>query len=394
MRFAKLIGMVSLRLAAGFFAVAAVHGAAVDCGENAQMLTLKSVSDSPDPFDPAVQTCRIDAAYEYLSFGRDIQTRLLTVRHVLRDSAEIMSAGGSVVRVLNAEAPASHQSLFQRLALTLSRTWDGRDSGGALVPAGEYSYSVRGELAMIIRIEVPRPGKPPIIVEHAMVIARSGAMGGTISVAFDRTPPVISELMPADKSFVREKLPLISAKLSDPAAPGETSSGVDASTLAVKLDGAAIAPQSAGAGGFSYLPESELSEGRHAVEATVRDVAGNEGRAAWEFTVDTVAPTVFAMKPEEGSVTNLRRPELSASFSDATSGVDVASVSVMLDGAKLALGDGELSADGFRTMPGEPLSEGPHALTVILRDRAGNETVRHSQFRVDASGPAKRRGVC
>ena len=89
-----------------------------------------------------------------------------------------------------------------------------------------------------------------------------------------------------------------------------------------------------------------------------------------------------------------RRPELSASFSDATSGVDVASVSVMLDGAKLALGDGELSADGFRTMPGEPLSEGPHALTVILRDRAGNETVRHSQFRVDASGPAKRRGVC
>ena len=75
------------------------------------------------------------------------------------------------------------------------------------------------------------------------------------------------------------------------------------------------------------------------------------------------------------------------SFSDATSGVDVATVALLLDGQSVI--DACAFAETSASCTSPPLASGPHLLAVSLRDRAGNAAAVERSFAltVDLDAP-------
>ena len=113
-----------------------------------------------------------------------------------------------------------------------------------------------------------------------------GATGtGTVKITVaDKTVPVITNLTPANDSETENKSPEISAVIADPI------SGIDSSTIELKLDGTAVAHTYDGNTGKVSFLASELTEAEHNITLTVKDKSGNESSASWSFTV--VAPAV------------------------------------------------------------------------------------------------------
>ena len=86
---------------------------------------------------------------------------------------------------------------------------------------------------------------------------------------------------------------------------------------------------------------------------------------------DTTPPTVTLVEPAEPRIVNVARPQIVASFSDEGSGVDPASVELVVDGVDRT-GEATVSAAGLELTPAENLEEGTHTLSLSLRDSAGN----------------------
>ncbi len=182
-------------------------------------------------------------------------------------------------------------------------------------------------------------------------------------VKLDVAAPVVTIVAPPAGGFVTSALPAIEATYTDDL------SGVDLTTVRLLLDGADVtAGAQVGPGGVRFTPTTPLAEGQHAVEARAADVAGNLGTATATFTVDTAGPTVAITAPP-AQVVGDETPAITVTYSDATSGVDPATLVVRLDGNPLAgcaVGPGQASCEP------PPLTEGIHTVTAAVRDRAGN----------------------
>lgn len=100
------------------------------------------------------------------------------------------------------------------------------------------------------------------------------------AIAFETSPAVAPRIVPAS--------PAPGAVVDDPApvirASFELADGAKLSQASLKLDGAAVQPDSADDGGVTFSPSS-LSDGIHWVSVTVLDSSGLETRASWSFTV-------------------------------------------------------------------------------------------------------------
>ena len=95
----------------------------------------------------------------------------------------------------------------------------------------------------------------------------------------DVVPPVISQVTPADGERVGERQRTrISARLSD------ASSGIDASSVQLKVDGLDVTKNTRVTADEVRYRE-ELGRGRHNAELVVRDRAGNTARTTWSFHV-------------------------------------------------------------------------------------------------------------
>jgi hypothetical protein len=200
--------------------------------------------------------------------------------------------------------------------------------------------------------------------------------GATLTFAeLDATPPTISGLTPAAGSLLANASPAISALFADDL------SGVDPASVRLLLDtvdrtgGAQVS-----AGAVSLALSSPLEEGAHAVALSLHDRAGNAAQASWGFVVDTVAPVVQITAPP-ATVTGTAQPPIAMSYSDATSGVDAATLHVVLDGADITAAC-QVGAAAATCAPPQPLAAGPHSLNVTLRDRAGNAGGASSSFTV------------
>src|SRR3989442_1061041 len=105
-----------------------------------------------------------------------------------------------------------------------------------------------------------------------------------------------------------------------------------------------------------------MSEGTHTLTATAANAAGTSPSSApVSITVDTQPPTIGNPSPAAGSTITIATPVISASWSDATSGVNTSSAVILLDGATVS--GASLSASGFSF--GSPtLSNGAHNVSV------------------------------
>src|SRR5260370_31772707 len=87
--------------------------------------------------------------------------------------------------------------------------------------------------------------------------------------------------------------------------------------------------------------------------------------------LDVTPPVVSALTPPNGSLLANALPTISASYTDDLSGVDPASVRLLLDGIERT-GAAQVAATGISFAPASALGQGSHAVVLTLHDRAGN----------------------
>lgn len=194
------------------------------------------------------------------------------------------------------------------------------------------------------------------------------ALSWTFSAAqppADATPPAISGLLPAAAAeFAADALPEMAASFSD------QGSGIDPASLEVELDGVPVTGQVIGsASGFTFTPTRMLTEGLHRLVVRVADRAGNRSTAQVEFTTRS-APTIAFVEPTALFLPAGAPVVVSATLSDIGSGIDPASVRLLIDGLDMSTA-AEITASGLR-YSGTP-DETAHSVVITARDRAGNQ---------------------
>lgn len=140
--------------------------------------------------------------------------------------------------------------------------------------------------------------------------------------------------------------------------------------------------------GWLLKKSDEGQSGR--VDYTSRTgVAGQAPRLVVMFetaVTDATPPTITITSPADGSFVSTATPTLNATYSDAESGVDPASVRLVLDGVDRTA-EAQVTAEGVTLSPSSPLASGVHTVAVIVRDMATNESHETASFTIDLDPP-------
>jgi len=210
--------------------------------------------------------------------------------------------------------------------------------------------------------------------------------GGQLTVSVvgeDAMAPTVQWLSPLGNSIFNTTNVFAQLHLTDDIA------GLDPSALITTLDGVDITPE--------FLPFTEptltadeqanllLIEGVHTLTAQVSDLAGLSSSAVSSFTVDVTPPVIDAVTPVDGSLLGEAAPLLSAQFSDHLSGVDLSSLSILLDGDDVTT-EATITAAGFQWGPAA-LADGGHDLSISLMDKAANPSQAAAHFTIDTVAP-------
>jgi len=199
----------------------------------------------------------------------------------------------------------------------------------------------------------------------------------------DSLPPSIVNQRPASLSTVSNNKPQIGADYSDP-------SSIDTSSVRLLVDGVDVTTSAFVTIGYTtYTPSAPLIEGDHTVWTQVRDdsPAHNLGVASWQFTVDSLAPTIINLRPANNSVTNDNTPLIAASYLD-DSGIATAAVVLTVDSVNVTASSVVTSNEVTYT-PSTPLIDGLHDVRVSVRDASPNHLLASKSwaFRIDTTPP-------
>jgi hypothetical protein len=162
----------------------------------------------------------------------------------------------------------------------------------------------------------------------------------------------------------------------------DAGTGIDLSSVVLSLNGESVRAEVT-ANQVSFGVQSSLAANvSHTVLVTVADKAGNEATVSRTFRLETTAPSISNMSPT-GTVQSVD-VALSASYSDAGSGVVPATAIMKLDGA--ALEKAVASASGI-SYQATGLAAGAHAVYVEVVDRFGNVGAQSWSFTVEQTPP-------
>lgn len=215
--------------------------------------------------------------------------------------------------------------------------------------------------------------------------ADGSALSGLLLKVLERVAPVITIVSPGSgASLTNSKTPVVFT-VTDEA----NGSGVDLSSLVVKLDGSAVAGSTitttAITNGYSvtYTPAAALSNGSHTVTI---DVSDNDGNAATQksttFTVDTVPPTLNVTAPADGIITASKALNVVGTTNDATS--SPVTVTVTLNGAD----QGAVTvSSGGSFSKAITLAEGSNTIVITATDASGLTTSITRTVELNSSVP-------
>ncbi len=110
-------------------------------------------------------------------------------------------------------------------------------------------------------------------------------------------------------------------------------------------------------------------------------------QAATSINIDTDSPTFRAINPETGARVTIAQPDISGIFEDVGSGIDRASVVILVNGQNVT-GRATITDNFFLYRPTANLANGAATIEIQVKDRAGNARVHRSSFIVDAGGGA------
>ena len=194
----------------------------------------------------------------------------------------------------------------------------------------------------------------------------AGNPSDTQLVAFkiDATPPLLVIREPADSTWIRESIVVVTWEGSD------STSGI--SRYEVSLDGGAIDVTIS-----TQAVYPDLAEGSHVVSIRAYDNAGNRFDASLRFFVDLTPPVVSISRPGAGQILNTHSVIVEWARSDAGSGVE--NCSVRLDGGQ------SFHAGNLTTHTWQDVSDGDHMFRVSCVDLAGNVGEALVRFRVDTA---------
>ena len=207
------------------------------------------------------------------------------------------------------------------------------------------------------------------------------SQGGTIehvwtfTLALDNVKPTITSITPS--GTIRGGLPVISASAND-------DSGVAKITIAVmdaagkEVKGKTADDGEEGVEGITRLdfnPEEPLDEGFYTIAVRATDTLGNSASAKGSFTIDfdTAAPVITMATPQNEARLTERRPQISITYADAESGVDVDSIRFVFDDKLINLTPNQKSASQVLYTPPADLAFGQHTVKLEVSDMAHKE---------------------
>lgn len=184
------------------------------------------------------------------------------------------------------------------------------------------------------------------------------------SFSVDSSPPTTTGQSPIDTRLPEDALPIISVSYSD------TESGIDITKVILRLDGVDItASAQVLATGATYQTTSKLSEGFHAVHLEIKDGAGNTATSDWRFEIAT-PPLISNLMPDTTNLTSGQIPIISANYSDGNSGVDLATLILLVDGVNV-VSSAQVTGTGVQYTSQAPLADGQHTILLDVTDKAG-----------------------
>ena len=214
----------------------------------------------------------------------------------------------------------------------------------------------------------------------------SGAnLAGLKLVVKERVAPVINILSPSSGAYVTNSKQPVVFTVTDEAG----GSGVDLTTLKIKLDGGAQASSTytttAVANGYSvtFTPATALSDGSHTVTVDVKDHDGNAAATkTTTYKVDTVPPTLNVTAPADKLITNKAALTVTGSTNDATS--SPVTLKIKLNGTDQ--GTVSIASNGSFTKT-VTLAEGSNTIVVTATDAAGKSSSVTRTVTLDTSVP-------
>lgn len=201
-------------------------------------------------------------------------------------------------------------------------------------------------------------------------------------VVKERVAPVIAILSPSSGAYVTNSQQPIVINVTDEAG----GSGVDLTTLLVKLDGAAVTDYTttAIANGYSVtVTPPTMTDGSHTVTVDIQDHDGNAAtQKSVTFAVDTVPPTLNITSPTEGIVTAAASLTVAGTTNDSAS--SPVTVTVTLNGVD----QGAVTIGGDGTFAKiVTLTEGSNIIVVTATDAAGQTSTVTRTVTLDTSTP-------
>jgi large repetitive protein len=225
---------------------------------------------------------------------------------------------------------------------------------------------------------------------------------GPHTITATATDPAGNESAPTTQSFTVDTTPPDAPVITSPAAgsttddntPTITGTAEPGSTVTVSEGGNPICTAQADpvTGAWSCEPATPLADGPHTITATATDPAGNESgpSPARTFTVDTTVPgdttppePPVITSPAAGSTTGDNTPTISGLAEPGST------VTVSEGGQELCTALADPVTGIWSCEPATPLADGPHTITAVATDAAGNESEPATQpFTVDTSVPS------
>jgi VCBS repeat-containing protein len=225
---------------------------------------------------------------------------------------------------------------------------------------------------------------PPKLNGEVLTADATDAAGNTgpatAAAAPDVTPPQTPVIVAVTDDVQATIGPVGQNGLTNDRAPTLNGTGEAGSTITISsgsdILGTVVVSSS---GQWSFTPPSPLGDGTHVLTATASDAAGNQSgiSGAWTINVDGTAPAapVISQVVDDvpGRTGSLDINETTNDSTPTLSGTAEANSTVTLrvDGVDI----GTTVANGLGVWiftPTTPLTEGPHVLTAVATDAAGN----------------------
>lgn len=216
--------------------------------------------------------------------------------------------------------------------------------------------------------------------------ADASKIDGLKLVVKERVAPVITIVSPTNGAYViNSKQPVVFTVTDE-----VDGSGVDLSTLVVKLDGTAVASSTlantAITNGYqvTYTPATALTDGEHTVTIDVKDHDGNSAtQKSTTYRVDTVPPTLNITSPADGLVTATAALTVAGTTNDATS--SPVTITIKLNGTDQGAVTVGTNGSFSKSVT---LKEGSNTIVITATDAAGQTASVTRTVKLDTSTPS------